>query len=63
MPYIGTGTLLLELAQEWSKELAFLQDLELKKKTLLNICSGCLGGQVDFFLKKLATRLNFIMKY
>jgi hypothetical protein len=46
-----------------TRELAFLQDLELKTKPLLNTCSGCLGGQVDSFLKKLASRLNFIMKY
>jgi hypothetical protein len=59
VPLTGAGTLLLELAQEWTKELDFLQDLELKMKPLLNTCSGCLGGQVDSFLKKLASRLNF----
>jgi len=62
VPWTGAGTLLLELAQG-TKELAFLQDLELKTKPLLNTFSGCLGGQVDSFLKKLASRLNFIMKY
>jgi hypothetical protein len=41
---------LLELEQG-TEELAFLQDLELKTKPLLNTCSGSLGGQVDSFLR------------
>jgi hypothetical protein len=56
-PFVGTGK------KNGTKELAFLQDLELKTKPLLNTCSGCLSGQADSFLKKLASRLNFIMKH
>ncbi len=51
-PVLGTGTR--------TEELAFLQDLELKTKTLLNTCSVSIGGQVDSFVKKLASRLNLV---
>ncbi len=63
VPWTGAATPLLELAQECDQGLAFVQDLELKTKPLLNTCSGYLGGQVHSFLTMLASRLNFIMKY
>jgi hypothetical protein len=63
VPWTGAGTLCWNWHKNGTKELAFLQDLELKTKPLLNTCSGCLGGQVDSFFKKLASRVNFIMKY
>jgi hypothetical protein len=60
------GLQLAPFCWNWNKngteELAFLQDLELKTKPLLNTCLGSLGGQVDSFLRKLASRLN-LMKY
>ncbi len=63
MLWTGIGTLLLVLKQEWDQGTSLFTRSETENETTVEYMFKCLGGQVDFFLKKLASRLNFIMKY
>jgi hypothetical protein len=51
VPGTGAGTLLLELAQEWDRGTSLFTRSGTENETTFEYSSGCLGGQVDSFLK------------
>jgi hypothetical protein len=63
VPWTGAGTLLLELAQQWDQGTSLCTRSGTENETTVEYMFRLFRWASSFFLKMLASRLNFIMKY